>query len=248
MNEWMIERGAAGEGGPQGPHRHRGPDPAHPAHLPGRHLAARRPPRARRDRRGRTHRRRASSSSAHPDGTLGDRRPTASRSSATGSTEHLSRSCGGRPRRGRAHRRTSRATVVVARPDPRRGRRWSAISAACGSGHQNRDRAVQSRYLDTDEHPEAVFVLTDPVPFDDRLRPGLPFSVEADGTLTVREVEQAVTFPLEVRWDGDVVHVAGQLPIRLTDFDIAPPDIGGFVRVEDEAVVEVELRLTRQSA
>jgi polyisoprenoid-binding protein YceI len=116
------------------------------------------------------------------------------------------------------------------------------------SGHQNRDRAVQSRYLDTDEHPEAVFVLTDPVPFDDRLRPGLPFSVEADGTLTVREVEQAVTFPLEVRWDGDVVHVAGQLPIRLTDFDIAPPDIGGFVRVEDEAVVEVELRLTRQSA
>lgn len=113
------------------------------------------------------------------------------------------------------------------------------------SGHRNRDRAVQSRYLDTVEHPWAVFTLAERIDLEGVLAPGAPFEVDAPGSLAVNGVEREVTFPLEARWDGEEARLAGQLPIALTDWGVSPPDIGGFVRVEDDAVVEVELHLVR---
>jgi polyisoprenoid-binding protein YceI len=112
------------------------------------------------------------------------------------------------------------------------------------SGHQNRDRAVQIRYLEAQQHPWASFELTEPLDLDG-LVPGEEFEVLAAGTLEVREVRRDVDFPLEGRWDGDEVVIAGQLPTTLSSFGITPPDITGFVRVEDDAVIEVQLRFVR---
>lgn len=106
----------------------------------------------------------------------------------------------------------------------------------------NRDRAVQVRYLESEDHPLATFELTEPV---DIGAPGEPFAVEAPGELTIRDVTRAVRFPLEVRWDGEDAQVVGQLPIALSDFDVAAPDIPGYVTVEDEAIIEVDLHLRR---
>jgi polyisoprenoid-binding protein YceI len=114
------------------------------------------------------------------------------------------------------------------------------------SGHQNRDRAVQSRYLDTEQHPWAVFTLTEPLELRGVLAPGEPFAVDAHGRLAINGVEDEVAFPLEGRWDGDEAQLAGQLPIALSDWGVTPPEISGFVRVEDDAVIELELHLVRQ--
>jgi polyisoprenoid-binding protein YceI len=107
------------------------------------------------------------------------------------------------------------------------------------SGAANRDRAAQVRYLEAAEHPVAQFTLAEPVDLD--LQPGEPFAVAATGDLSIRAVTRTVTFPLEGRWHGDRVQVIGSLPVRLSDWDVRAPDIAGFVSVEDDAVIELDL-------
>jgi polyisoprenoid-binding protein YceI len=116
---------------------------------------------------------------------------------------------------------------------------------ALASDGQNRDRALESRYLETRSHPEATFALTEPAPIRPRPEPGRPFTVTVRGDLVVRGVARPVALPLEGRWDGDVVQVVGRLPVRLSDWAIDVPDIAGFVRVEDEAEIEVDLTFVR---
>lgn len=113
------------------------------------------------------------------------------------------------------------------------------------SGHANRDRAVQVRYLKAEDHPWASFRLEAPLPLVPFPAPGDRFEIDGHGILEVRGIERPVRFPLEGRWDGDQVVVAGQLPVALSDWEIERPDIPGFVRVDDEAVIEVHLRYVR---
>lgn len=37
----------------------------------------------------------------------------------------------------------------------------------------------------------------------------------------------------------------GRLPINLSDYGISPPNIGGFVTVEDKGTLELDLLFTR---
>jgi hypothetical protein len=39
--------------------------------------------------------------------------------------------------------------------------------------------------------------------------------------------------------------VAGSLPVEPSDFDIDPPNIGGFVQVEDHDTLELQLTFSR---
>ncbi len=111
------------------------------------------------------------------------------------------------------------------------------------SGDSQRDRAARSRYLEADTYPEAAFVLREPWDLD--LRPGEPIGARAVGVLTIREIGREVTFPLQARWDGGDVQVVGSLPMRLSDWEVRAPDIAGFVRVDDDAVIELDLTFTR---
>lgn len=114
------------------------------------------------------------------------------------------------------------------------------------SDRQNRDRAVQVRYLEAREHPWAVFTLREAVPVH-RVQPGIPFTIRIPGELTIRGITHPVTAELEGRWDGDVVQVVGRLPVHLPDFEIRAPDIAGFVTVEEDAHVEVDLTFERNT-
>jgi hypothetical protein len=50
-----------------------------------------------------------------------------------------------------------------------------------------------------------------------------------------------VTLPLEGRWDGETVQVIGKIPIKFADYNITPPNIGGFVTVADNGRMEIQL-------
>jgi polyisoprenoid-binding protein YceI len=113
------------------------------------------------------------------------------------------------------------------------------------SDQDNRDRVIRRRYLESERFPRARFVLTEPFRLDALRSPGETFSAAADGELTVRDVTRSVTFPVEAQLRGDVVQVVGSLAIQLSSFEVEAPDIPGYVSVEDDAAIEVNLVFER---
>ena len=72
---------------------------------------------------------------------------------------------------------------------------------------------------------------------------GTPLEVDVTGMLTLHGVTNEVTVPIEARWNGDSIDIAGNADIVLADYGIEPPDIGGFVSVGDEGAFEFQLHL-----
>ncbi len=108
-----------------------------------------------------------------------------------------------------------------------------------------RDSRLKGDGLQTEQFPTAGFTLTAPIQLTAAPALGAPVQAEAQGSLTLHGVTKEVTIPLEARWNGDTVDVAGQAPILLADYGINPPSVGGFVSVDDNGVLELQLTLVR---
>ena len=109
------------------------------------------------------------------------------------------------------------------------------------SDSDRRDNRLRGDGLETDEFPTATFALTQPIELAAAPELGVPFDVQATGNLTLHGVTKEVTIPLSVRWSGDFIDAAGQLPVVLADFQIDPPNVGGFVSVAEDGIVELQL-------
>jgi polyisoprenoid-binding protein YceI len=110
------------------------------------------------------------------------------------------------------------------------------------SDEDRRDNAIRTRGLETDRYPEATFALTEPVRLPGPPQRGEDVSVTATGDLTLHGVTRSVDVPIDARWSGDTIDVVGTIPVLFADFDIEPPSVGGFVSVEDEGEIELQLR------
>ena len=73
---------------------------------------------------------------------------------------------------------------------------------------------------------------------------GRTVDVSAAGDLTILNVAKHVVFPLQARWDGDSIQVAGQLVIKRSDFGMDVPQLIAF-RVADDITIEMELLFVR---
>jgi polyisoprenoid-binding protein YceI len=98
--------------------------------------------------------------------------------------------------------------------------------------------------LETDQFPEATFVLTEPIDLDTPPVEGAEVFAPATGDLTIHGVTNEVTFQLTARWDGDTIDVAGSAPVVFADFDVTPPDRPS-VAVDDEGTIELQLTFVR---
>jgi polyisoprenoid-binding protein YceI len=116
------------------------------------------------------------------------------------------------------------------------------------SDQDNRDRVIRRRYLESERFPHTTFVLTEPIPLAGLATANGPFIAEAVGDLTVRDVTRRVAFSVEARLAGVSAEVVGVLDIRLTDFEVEPPDIPGYVTVSDDATIELSLVFDRVRA
>jgi polyisoprenoid-binding protein YceI len=112
---------------------------------------------------------------------------------------------------------------------------------ALTSNSDRRDNRLRGDGLETDQFPSAAFVLTQPVVLATPPVAGQPFEVQVTGTLTLHGVTKEVTIPLTVSWSGEFIDIAGQLPIVLADYGINPPNVGGFVSVDEDGVLELQL-------
>jgi polyisoprenoid-binding protein YceI len=108
-----------------------------------------------------------------------------------------------------------------------------------------RDNAMKSQALETDQFPEATFVLAEPIELGSIPDEGIPVSAIAVGDLTIHGVTQRVEFPLDAQVQSGAVVVAGQLEVALADYSIKAPSARIVASVEDVAILELSLVFTR---
>ena len=99
--------------------------------------------------------------------------------------------------------------------------------------------------LGTDQFPNAVFVLTEPVALPADAADGAAFSLEAAGDLTVKGVTNPAVFALEAQLVGDVIVVVGSTEVRFDDYGVQAPSAPIVVSVEDHGIIEFQLLFTR---
>ena len=113
------------------------------------------------------------------------------------------------------------------------------------SDNDRRDGQLRRQALETEQFPTATFVLTAPVDLGSEPAEGTTVEATARGDLTLHGVTKSVEIPLQARLQGDVVTVAGSLPIVFADYAIAKPESMMVLSVEDGGTLEVQLQLTK---
>jgi polyisoprenoid-binding protein YceI len=109
------------------------------------------------------------------------------------------------------------------------------------SDNSFRDGRIKSEGLESDDFPEAKFVLSEPITLSAVPAAGDTIKTEATGDFTLHGVTKKVTIPLEGRWDGKQVQVVGNLPIVFSDYGITAPTAPAVASVDDHGEMELQL-------
>jgi polyisoprenoid-binding protein YceI len=126
--------------------------------------------------------------------------------------------------------RVARGRIVAARLD--------ADLTQLHSDQDGRDRALQTRGIETARFPRARFTLGAPVALSAR-------PVAARGVLTLHGRRAPVALRVAAaRVAGGGLVLAGSAPIAFADFGIAAPSTAGVARVRDHGILEFRLALT----
>ena len=113
------------------------------------------------------------------------------------------------------------------------------------SDDSRRDNRLRARGLESDRFPEATFTLTSPLDVGSAAVNGASVDVALSGDLTIHGVTRSVTIAGQARLNGDRIEIVASLTFPFSDFGMTPPDVAGFVQVEDEATLEVLLSLVK---
>jgi polyisoprenoid-binding protein YceI len=116
------------------------------------------------------------------------------------------------------------------------------------SDNSFRDGRIRSDGLESDEFPEAKFVLSEPITLSAAPTAGETVKTEAKGEFTLHGVTKDVTIQLEGRWDGRQVQVVGSMPIAFSDYGITAPTAPAVASVDDHGEMELQLFFDRTTA
>lgn len=111
-----------------------------------------------------------------------------------------------------------------------------------------RDQRIHQMGLESNRYPTATFVLTTPIDLPAGATSGQIVNVSATGQLTIHGVSKTVTIPIQARFSGSQIELAGSITFPFSDFGMTPPSIGGFVTVQDNATMEFDIKLAQQGA
>jgi polyisoprenoid-binding protein YceI len=113
------------------------------------------------------------------------------------------------------------------------------------SDRDMRDNRIKTLGLESESFPQSKFVLTQPISFKSVPNVGETVRATAKGDFTLHGITRPVSIPLEGRWDGRDIQVIGDLDVRFADYQIEPPNIGGFVSVKDQGVMEFKILFSK---
>lgn len=109
------------------------------------------------------------------------------------------------------------------------------------SDNSFRDGRIRSEGLESDEFPQAKFVLSEPITLSAVPAAGETVKAQAKGSFTLHGVTKPVTISLEGRWDGQQVQVVGTMPIAFSDYGITAPTAPVVASVDDHGEMELQL-------
>jgi polyisoprenoid-binding protein YceI len=124
------------------------------------------------------------------------------------------------------------------------GAQVNADLRVLASDKGKRDEVIRGRGLETTKYAQASFQLTQPVKLG-QVTAGKVVNMWAVGKMTLHGVTRQVRFPLQGRWDGNTLQVAGRITIRFSDYRIQTPNLAGFVKVQPWGQMELSLVMQR---
>jgi polyisoprenoid-binding protein YceI len=113
------------------------------------------------------------------------------------------------------------------------------------SDETRRDNAIRDRGLESARYPTATLELTEPIRLGQAPAQGQEVRGSGKGRLTVHGVTRDVDLDVTGRWSGSTIQVVGQLPVKMSDFQIEPPRFGPVVSIEDSLAVDFNLVFER---
>ena len=109
------------------------------------------------------------------------------------------------------------------------------------SDKSQRDQQIKSRGLETTSFPTAEFKLTQPIDLPSAPKQGQEVDVTAVGELTLHGQTKSVEIPLQAKWNGGTITLAGGAKVVFGDYGMSAPT-NAIVSVDDNG--EFELQLT----
>jgi polyisoprenoid-binding protein YceI len=113
------------------------------------------------------------------------------------------------------------------------------------SDEPRRDNAIRQRGLESERYPTATLELAEPIQLASTPAQGEEIRGQGKGRLTVHGVTREVDLDLQGRWSGSTIQVVGQLPVKMSDFQIQAPRFGPVVSIEDSLAVDLNLVFER---
>ena len=91
----------------------------------------------------------------------------------------------------------------------------------------------------------ATLELAEPIQLASTPAQGEEIRGQGKGRLTVPGITRQVDLDLRGRWNGSTIQVVGQLPVRMSDYQIEAPRFGPVVSIEDSLAVDFNLVFER---
>jgi polyisoprenoid-binding protein YceI len=113
------------------------------------------------------------------------------------------------------------------------------------SDETRRDNAIRQRGLESERFPTATLELAAPIRLAHAPVQGREVRGQGKGRLTVHGVTREVDLDLRGRWNGSTIQVVGQLPVKMSDYQIQAPRFGPVVSIEDSLAVDLNLVFER---
>lgn len=113
------------------------------------------------------------------------------------------------------------------------------------SDEARRDNRMRTMGLETDKFPTSAFRATEVIEVPAGALTGAVVQVRVTGDLTIHGTTRPVTIPLDVQLKDGAIHVVGTLTFPFADFGMTAPNVAGFVTVESEPTLEMNLVLAR---
>ena len=117
----------------------------------------------------------------------------------------------------------------------------SADVTQLSSDKSQRDQQIKTRGLETNTFGTAEFKLTQPIALPGNPEKGKEVDVTAVGELTLHGQTTSVEIPLQAKWNGSTITLAGGAKVAFSDYGIEAPT-NAIVSVDDNG--EFELQLT----
>lgn len=103
-----------------------------------------------------------------------------------------------------------------------------------------RDNAIRRDWLESSTYPIVTFTPVEIKTLPAEYADGTEITFEIVGDLTIRDTTRPVTFSVTARLEGEKLTGTATTTILMSDFNFEAPDIGGILKAENEARLELK--------